>query len=215
MNVDVKPSPAGGDTAGGAAGDRPRRRDRRRPDGQRHRPCLRAGRPAGHAARREAGRAEARRMATIARNMDRQVNRSLISAEDRDEALARITTSHRLRGVRRRRPGDRGGDREGGRQARDLQAADAASEAVLPAGVQHVVDLDHPAGRGDRPAGKVHRHALHEPGAGHEAGGDHPRHRDRRADLPGGAGAGRRSWARSRRWPRISRRSSSTASWCR
>ena len=32
-------------------------------------------------------------MATITRNMDRQVNRSLISAEDRDEALARIATS--------------------------------------------------------------------------------------------------------------------------
>jgi 3-hydroxybutyryl-CoA dehydrogenase len=31
-------------------------------------------------------------LATIAHNMDRQVNRSLISAEDRDEALARITT---------------------------------------------------------------------------------------------------------------------------
>ncbi len=32
-------------------------------------------------------------MATITRNMDRQVNRSLISAEDRDEALARIATA--------------------------------------------------------------------------------------------------------------------------
>jgi 3-hydroxybutyryl-CoA dehydrogenase len=32
-------------------------------------------------------------MATITRNLDRQVNRSLISAEDRDEALARISTS--------------------------------------------------------------------------------------------------------------------------
>jgi 3-hydroxybutyryl-CoA dehydrogenase len=32
-------------------------------------------------------------MATITRNMDRQVNRSLISAEDRDEALARISTA--------------------------------------------------------------------------------------------------------------------------
>jgi 3-hydroxybutyryl-CoA dehydrogenase len=31
-------------------------------------------------------------LGTIAHNMDRQVNRSLISAEDRDEALARITT---------------------------------------------------------------------------------------------------------------------------
>src|SRR5215471_166451 len=32
-------------------------------------------------------------LGTIQRNMDRQVNRSLISAEDRDEALARIVTS--------------------------------------------------------------------------------------------------------------------------
>ncbi len=32
-------------------------------------------------------------MATIARNMDRQVNRSVISAEDRDQALARIATT--------------------------------------------------------------------------------------------------------------------------
>jgi 3-hydroxybutyryl-CoA dehydrogenase len=34
-----------------------------------------------------------RAMATITRNMDRQVNRSLISAEDKDAALARITTT--------------------------------------------------------------------------------------------------------------------------
>jgi 3-hydroxybutyryl-CoA dehydrogenase len=33
-------------------------------------------------------------MATIARNMERQVNRSLISGEDRDDALARIETSN-------------------------------------------------------------------------------------------------------------------------
>jgi 3-hydroxybutyryl-CoA dehydrogenase len=32
-------------------------------------------------------------MATMARNMDRQVNRSIISSDDRDGALARITTS--------------------------------------------------------------------------------------------------------------------------
>src|SRR6185437_2189074 len=32
-------------------------------------------------------------MATITRNLDRQVNRSLISAEDKDAALARITTT--------------------------------------------------------------------------------------------------------------------------
>src|SRR5580692_8586371 len=32
-------------------------------------------------------------MATMARNMDRQVNRSIISSDDRDAALARVTTS--------------------------------------------------------------------------------------------------------------------------
>src|SRR5487761_2094762 len=35
----------------------------------------------------------ARAMATMARNMDRQVNRTIISSDDRDEALGRITTS--------------------------------------------------------------------------------------------------------------------------
>jgi len=34
-----------------------------------------------------------RALSTIARNMERQVNRSLITAEDRDEAFARITTA--------------------------------------------------------------------------------------------------------------------------
>src|SRR5579862_6461966 len=32
-------------------------------------------------------------MATMARNMERQVNRSVISSDDRDAALARVTTS--------------------------------------------------------------------------------------------------------------------------
>ena len=33
-------------------------------------------------------------MATMARNMDRQVSRSIITADERDEALARVSTSH-------------------------------------------------------------------------------------------------------------------------
>src|SRR5580698_5037281 len=32
-------------------------------------------------------------MATMARNMDRQVNRSIISSDDRDAALARVATT--------------------------------------------------------------------------------------------------------------------------
>ena len=48
---------------------------------------------------------------------------------------------------------------------------------------QHLVDLDHAPRRRHRPAGAVHRHALHEPGAGDEAGRADPRHRHRRQDL--------------------------------
>ena len=70
-----------------------------------------------------------RAMATMSRNMDRQVNRTLISPEDKMEALARIKPGTDYAHVRRRRPGDRGGDREGRRQAGDLQAVGAASEA--------------------------------------------------------------------------------------
>src|SRR5271170_1783778 len=35
----------------------------------------------------------AKAMATMARNMDRQVNRSIITSDQRDEALARVKTS--------------------------------------------------------------------------------------------------------------------------
>jgi electron transfer flavoprotein alpha subunit len=36
---------------------------------------------------------------------------------------------------------------------------------AVPELLQHLVDLDHPAGRRHRPAGKVHGHPFHEPGA--------------------------------------------------
>ncbi len=102
-----------------------------------------------------------RAMATITRNMDRQVNRSLISAEDRDEALARIATTTEYGAF-----GDADfvievGDREGRGEAGDLQAADAASETGLPAGVEHLVDLDHPAGAAtDRPEKFIGMHFM-------------------------------------------------------
>ena len=66
-----------------------------------------------------------------------------------------------------------------------------------------------------RPAGALHRHALHESGAGDGAGGARARHRHRRRDLRGGAGFRRRSSARRPPWRRISPPSSSTASCCR
>ena len=52
---------------------------------------------------------------------------------------------------------------------------------------------------------RCHRHALHEPGAGHEARRGHSRHRDRRRDLPDGRGARRRHGEDAGRGQRLSR----------
>ena len=118
-------------------------------------------------------------MALMARNMDRQVNRSIITSDQRDEALARVKTSTDYAAF-----ADADLVIEAATEKEDLKrqifkSLIPQSEAVVPGGVQHVFDLDYPAGGGDRPAGKVHRHALHEPGSGHEARRDHPWHRHR------------------------------------
>ena len=84
-----------------------------------------------------------------------------------------------------------------------------------PAGLQHLVDLDHPAGLGHRPARPLHRPALHEPGAADEAGGDHPRHRHQHGHLRDRGRLRPSRWARPPPTPRTSRPSSSTACWCR
>jgi len=44
-------------------------------------------------------------MATMARNMERQVNRSIISSDDRDAALSRVATTTDYGSFRRRRSG--------------------------------------------------------------------------------------------------------------
>ena len=67
----------------------------------------------------------------------------------------------------------------------------------------------------DRPAGALHRHPLHEPGAGDEAGRAGARHRHRRRDLRGRQGLRRHARQDDRPCRRISRPSSSTASCCR
>ena len=67
----------------------------------------------------------------------------------------------------------------------------------------------------DRPARALHRHSLHEPGAGDEAGRARARHRHRRprpSRRPRNSSASSTRRSRSRR---ISRPSSSTASCCR
>ena len=118
-------------------------------------------------------------MTLMARNMDRQVNRSIVTSDERDEALARVKTSTDYAAFADADLVIEAATEKEDLKRLDLQGADPQPEAVLPGGVEYVIDLHHPAGRGNRPAGKVHRHALHEPGSGHEAGGDHPRHRHR------------------------------------
>ena len=58
---------------------------------------------------------------------------------------------------------DRGRDRGRRDQARDLPAARRGAGARRRSSQQHLVDLDQAPGRGDRPAERGLRHALHEP----------------------------------------------------
>ncbi len=156
--------------------------------------------------------------ATLARIdglLDRQVRKGATDEAAKRAALARIATGTDMAAARRLRPRDRGGDRERGAEAQDLQGAGAAPQGRRAGGLQHQLDLDHPPRRPDRPARALHRHALHEPGAGHEAGRADPRHRHRGGHLPGGQGALPRSSARPPSRPRTFRPSSSTASCCR
>ncbi len=56
-----------------------------------------------------------------------------------------------------------------------LQKLDKVCPPEIDFRLQYVVDFDHPDGRADHAARPRYRDALHEPGAGDEAGRDHPR----------------------------------------
>jgi threonine dehydrogenase-like Zn-dependent dehydrogenase len=154
-------------------------------------------------------------LATINGNLTRQVSRKLISEEDRQAALARIAAADKL---------DKLGDC-------DLVIESAAEKEEIKRKIfsdlcphlrpdcdhrnQHLVDLDHPARRLDRPSGEIHRHSFHEPGAGDGTG-----RADSAASPPTTrrsrrAASSSRNCTRRSRSRRISRPSSSTASCCR
>ena len=192
------------------------RHHRRRPDGQRHRPCLRAVAGLDVRLQRHRGSARSRRgspRSTATCAAGRQGHDQRRAARRRRSA--RIHAGQELRGPRHLRPRDRGRDRERGDQAPDLQDALPGPEARCDDRHQHLVDLDHAARRRDRPAGALHRHPLHESGAGDAARRADPRHRHRGPDLRSAPRASSPSSARRRRCRRISRPSSSTASCCR
>ena len=154
-------------------------------------------------------------LATINGNLTRQVSRKLISEEDRQAALDAHRAGRHARQARRLRSRHRVGDREGGGQAQDLRRSLPAPEGRRDRRHQHVVDLDHAACRLDRPAGEIHRHSLHESGAGDGAGRADPRHRHQRHDVRRVPRVRQEAAARPSRSRRISRPSSSTASCCR
>ena len=105
-------------------GSHQRRHRRRRPDGQRHRPCDLARRLRGAINDLAKERVEPA-IGNIERNLGRQVSRGQIKDEDAKAAIKRIG----LRAVVRRpgamRSRDRGGDRGRGGQAQDLRRRSA------------------------------------------------------------------------------------------
>ena len=121
-------------------------------------------------------------LGTITKNLERQDGRGNIPDGAKEAALARITTgtdyalfadcdlvieaATENEEIKRR-------------SSPALPEAEARGDDRL----QHLVHPDHPAGRGDRPARPVHRHALLQPGADDEAGRGHPRPGDRRRRL--------------------------------
>ena len=192
------------------------RRHRRRPDGQRHRPCLRAG-----GLRRACSPTSSQAQLDKAVGDDRPEHRppgrskARSGPRTRKRALTRITTGTDFKPF-----ADCDLVIEAATENEEIKNEIFKKLCAGPAGRrdprhQHLVDLDHAPRRRDRPARQVHRHALHEPGAGDEAGRADPRHRHRRGDLPRGARARGQAGQERRSPPRTSRPSSSTASCCR
>ena len=109
-------------------------------------------------------------LATINGNLERQVSKRQAASEEKERSagLAGLCRSENL---------------EGSFHGYDLVIESGHSEIedvkrkifsdLCPLldertiiGNQHLVNLDHPAGGIDRPAGAVHGHSFHEPGAG-------------------------------------------------
>ena len=92
-------------------------------------------------------------VATMGRNMDRQVSKGTLAAEDRDAALARIVTSTDYAAF-----GDCDLVIEAATEKEELKRAILSTlvphlSARRDDRLQHLVDLHHPARRRHRPAG--------------------------------------------------------------
>ena len=149
-----------------------RRRGRHRHHGHRHRRGLRQGR-VRRDVRRRAADAKVDGVARP-RSSTRSTRRSSAASSrrpTRDAALGRLTGTHVARRPRRRRPrgrGDRRGPRRSRRRCSRTSTRSASPGAILATTTSSLPVIECAAAT-TRPAGR-RRHALLQPGAGHEAG---------------------------------------------
>jgi 3-hydroxybutyryl-CoA dehydrogenase len=111
------------------------------------------------------------------------VEKAKITAERARRHVARLTAGGGPGRPRRRRPRHRGGHRERGAQEAHLRGSpqDLPRRHLLATNTSSIPITRIAAATGR--SGPGHRHALHEPRAGDEAGGDHPRPRHQRCHL--------------------------------
>ena len=123
-------------------------------------------------------------------------------------ARTRLDHDDLARSAGRRRLHRRGDRRERRRQARAVRQPRRDREARRHPRLEHVVDLDHRARRGDEAAGQGARHALHESGAADDAGRGDSRPGDIGrvdADGVGAVRSARQDAGRGGRLPRLHR----------
>ena len=165
------------------------------------------------AARRLGARRSTARAAAIEKSLAKFVEKGKLAAADRDAALAPPRDRRRSRRVRRGRLRRRGDRRETSDAKRELFAP---ARRDRPAGrhprLEHVVDLDHRARRGDEAARQRARHALHEPRAADGARRADPRPGDVGRDDAARPPTSARRSARRRSRPPTTPASSPTAS---
>ena len=116
-----------------------------------------------------------RARASIEKSLAKFVDKGKLTASDRDATIARLSTATTVDQLERRRLCRRSDRRRRGREACALCEPRRHHQAGRDSRVEHVLDLHHRARRGDPAPGQSPRHALHEPGAAHDAGRDDSR----------------------------------------
>ncbi len=124
-------------------------------------------------------------LASVTRNLDRQIRRGAVEAAQRDTILGRIGTSTHVKDHAACEMVVESAEERLRHQGRDLPPTRRDLSGVDHPGLQHIGDLHHSARNGRRPAGPRHRHALHESGADDAPGRGDSRSRHLGSDRRG------------------------------